>query len=79
MEYYEYLNYFTLLHAVVIANLVLVAYLAHTFRLMQDALGLVFVTLEQITKGNPVRISIKDNEEINITFPNMDQQDDDDE
>ena len=79
MEYYEYLNYFTLLHVVVIANLGLLAYVVYHFKGMQGALGLIFVTLEEITKGNPVRVIIDEDEEISISFTSKDRPDDEQE
>lgn len=73
----EYFNYFTLLHAVVIINLVVLAYITYTFRKMQDALGILFVAIEQMSKGNPVRVTIDGDDQINITFPRMDQDNED--
>ena len=62
---------------VVIASLCVVLYSLRTLRQIEDALGVVFVAMSEMSKGNPVVFKVDDNGELHVSFPNLKEDDDD--
>lgn len=65
---------------VVIVSLGVVLYSLHLIKQLEDALSVAFIALSQITKGNPVKFEVDEDGELHVSFPNLreDQEDDDD-
>lgn len=68
----EYFNYFTLLHAVVIAGLCVMLYQQFVLTKVREAVGILFECITQMSKGKPVRIIQDADGNLEVKFPGRD-------
>lgn len=54
---------------VVIVSLFVVLYTLRTIKQIEDALAVVFLSLNEMTKGNPVVFDVDEDGELNVSFP----------
>lgn len=54
---------------VVIVSLFVVLYTLRTIKQIEDALAVVFISLNEMTKGNPVVFDVDEDGELNVSFP----------
>lgn len=54
---------------VVIVSLFVVLYTLRTIKQIEEALAVVFLSLNEMTKGNPVVFDVDEDGELNVSFP----------
>ena len=72
----EYLNYFTLLHVVVIAGLCVMLYQQYVLTLVREVMSVLFECIREMSVGRPVRIIENSDGSIDFTFPGRDVEED---
>jgi len=63
----------------VIGNLVVLLYVVWVIGQVKEALAFVFIAIDELSRGNPVNITLDEDDNLNIRFPMRKDQDDDDE
>ena len=63
----------------VIGNLVVLLYVVWVIGQVKEALAFAFIAIDELSRGNPVNITLDEDDNLNIGFPMRKDQDDDDE
>ena len=67
-----------LFSVVVIGNLVMLLYVVWILGQVKEALAIIFISIDELSKGNPVLVSVDDKNNLQINWPNRDDGEDDD-
>lgn len=67
-----------LFSVVVIGNLVVLLYVVWILGQVKEALAIIFISIDELSKGNPVLVSVDDKNNLQISWPNRDNGEDDD-
>lgn len=67
-----------LFSVVVIGNLVVLLYVVWILGQVKEALAIIFISIDELSKGNPVLVSVDDKNNLQINWPNRDDGEDDD-
>lgn len=63
---------------VVIGNLVVLLYVVWILGQVKEALAIIFISIDELSKGNPVLVSVDNKNNLQINWPNRDDGEDDD-
>lgn len=67
-----------LFSVVVIGNLAVLLYVVWILGQVKEALAIIFISIDELSKGNPVLVSVDDKNNLQINWPNRDDGEDDD-